>query len=93
AVREAVERYHGPLLPHSQAPGVVRERDSLETWIREAVMTSGDNDTLWAWLQSSSGREDLLAWKRLLTELPFRDPRRSLAATEVRRLRAAYALG
>lgn len=93
AVREAVERYHGPLLPHSQAPGVVRERDSLETWMREAVMTSGDNDTLWAWLQSSSGREDLPAWKRLLTELPFRDPRRSLAATEVRRLRAAYALG
>lgn len=92
AVREAVERYEGPLLPHSEAPGVVRERDSLEAWLREAVMTADAVDTLWAWLQSASGGEDLSAWKRLLAQLHFHDPRRSLAATEIRRLRAAYAV-
>ena len=92
AVREAVERYRGRLLPHSEAPGVVRERDSLEAWLRQAVMTADEDDTLWAWVQSESGREDLGAWKRLLAHLHFRDPRRSLAATEIRRLRAACAV-
>jgi hypothetical protein len=93
AVREAVEVYHGPLLPHSEAPGVVRERDSLEAWLRQAVMTADDHETLWAWVQSASGREDLGAWKRLLAQLHFLDPRRSLAAAEVRRLRKAFAVG
>jgi hypothetical protein len=93
AVREAVELYDGPLLPHSEAPGVVRERDSLEAWVRQAVMTADDHETLWAWVQSASGREDLGAWKRLLTQLQYLDPRRSLAVAEVRRLRKAYAVG
>ena len=71
---------------------MVRERDSLDAWLRQAVMTADDNDTLWAWVQSASGREDLGAWKRLLAQLHFHDPRRSLAATEIRRLRAAHAV-
>jgi hypothetical protein len=93
AVREAVELYGGPLLPHSEAPGVVRERETLETWLRQAAMTADEAETLWAWVQSASGREDLGAWKRLLAQLQFLDPRRSLAAAEVRRLRKAYAVG
>jgi hypothetical protein len=90
AIREAVESYNGQLLPHSQAPGVVRERDSLDAWLRHAVMTNDEPDTLWAWLQSAWGREDLSAWKRLLGQLHFHDPRRSLAAAQIRRLRAAF---
>jgi hypothetical protein len=93
AVREAVELYHGPLLPHSEAPGVVRERDSLEAWLRQAVMSVDEHETLWAWVQSASGREDLGAWKRLLAQVHFLDPRRSFAAAEVRRLREARAVG
>jgi hypothetical protein len=92
AVREAVELYEGPLLPHSEAPGVVRERDALEAWLRQAVMTADDDDALWAWVQSASGREDLGAWKRLLTQLHFLDPRRNLAVAEVRRLRHVYSV-
>lgn len=92
AVTEAVERYEGPLLPHSEAPGVVRERDALDGWLRQAVMTSGDDEALWAWVQSTSGREDLAAWKRLLAHLQFHDPRRSLAAARVSSLRAACAV-
>jgi GAF domain len=93
AVREAAERYEGPLLPRSEAPGVVRERDALDAWLRQAVMTADDTDALWAWVQSPSGRDDLAAWKRMLTHLGFRDPRRSLAATEAHRLRQAYGVG
>ena len=91
AVREAAEHYAGALLPRSEAPGVVRARDELETWLRQAVMTSDDEDALWAWLQSPSGRDDLWAWKRLLSGLEFLDPRRSLAAAQIRSLRDSLA--
>jgi GAF domain len=93
AIREAVEHYEGPLLPHSEAPGVVRERDALDRWVRQAVMTADDDEALWAWVQSASGGEDLPAWSRLLVHLDFRDPRRSLAAARVSSLRAARTVG
>ena len=89
AVREAAEAYAGPLLPGSQAPGVARERDHLDAWLRQAVLTADDPDALWAWVHTPSGDEDLGAWKRLLAQLPYRDPRRSLCAARVTELRAA----
>jgi hypothetical protein len=89
AVREAAEEYAGPLLPGSEAPGVARERDHLDAWLRQAVMTADDPDALWAWVHSPSGEEDLGAWKRLLAQLSYRDPRRSLCAARVTELRAA----
>jgi GAF domain len=92
-VTRAAEEYQGPLLPHSEAPGVVRERDSLERWIRHAVMTADDREALWAWLQTPAGRDDLPAWKALLPHLDFRDPRRSRAAARVAHLRNALATG
>jgi DNA-binding transcriptional ArsR family regulator len=91
AVREGARGYDGPLLARSEAPGVVRERDALESWMRQAVMTSDDPEALWAWTQSASGTDDLAAWKRLLANLDYSDPRRSLAASRVHTLRAAYA--
>jgi hypothetical protein len=93
AVQDAAELYAGSLLPQSDAPGIERERDSLEGWIRHAVMTGDDRDALWAWLQTPSGRDDPGGWKHVLSALDFRDPRRSQAAAEVGRLRAAAAAG
>jgi len=89
-IRNAVERYEGPMLPH-EAPGIVRDREELEAWVRQAVMSADDREALWAWVQCPSGRDDLPAWKRLLAQLDFRDARRSLAAVQVQSLRAAYA--
>jgi hypothetical protein len=86
AVREAAEAYSGPLLPASDAPGVLRLRDELDGWLRHAVMTGGDREALWAWTQSA-GREDQAAWKLALMQLDFRDPRRSQAAAQLGRLR------
>ena len=83
-VREAAARYAGPLLPAFDArPGVVREREALERWMRQSVMSAGDQDALWAWLQTPTGAGDLPAWQRLLANLPFADPRRSLAASRL----------
>ena len=81
------------LLPGSQAPGVVRERERLDSWLRHAVVSADDPDALWAWLHTPSGADDLPAWRRLLGLLEFRDARRSLAATRVAHLRALYAVG
>lgn len=92
-VREAAARYPGPLLPRSRAPGVVSEREALERWMRQSVMSCGDREAVWAWLQCSSGSHDLAAWQRLLANLPFADPRRSLAASRVAQLRDAGGSG
>jgi hypothetical protein len=90
AVRDAAQAYPGPLLPGSAAPFIERARDELEGWMRQAVVTSEDADALWAWVRSSSGTSDLLAWQRLLAELKYTDPRRSLAVARIRALRAEF---
>lgn len=87
AVREAAEHYTGPLLPLSDAPGVVRMRNELDGWLRHAVMSGGDREALWAWVQSPAGSDDLGAWKHALARLDFHDPRRSQAAAQLGRLR------
>jgi hypothetical protein len=90
SVREAAECYTGPLLPRSEAPGVAREREALDAWMRQAVMTADDPEALWAWVQCASGGDDLPAWRRLLANLDYSDPRRSLAAARVGALRTAF---
>ncbi|HEV7885054.1 MAG TPA: GAF domain-containing protein [Solirubrobacteraceae bacterium] len=92
AVCEAAEAYPGPLLPGSVAPGIERARDELEGWVRHAVITSDDADALSAWVRSSSGASDLLAWQRLLAALPYTDPRRSRAVARTRVLRRELGL-
>ena len=92
AVREAAAHYPGPLLPWSEAPGIVRERERLDAWLRHSVLTAGDDEALWGWLQSAGGRTDLQAWKRLLAHLPFEDPRRSHCVARVGELRRDAAL-
>jgi hypothetical protein len=90
-VREAAEAYAGPLLPGSEAPGIVAAREHLDGWLRQAVMTADDPEALWAWVGTDGGNDDLPAWKRLLASLEFRDPRRSLAAARVGELRRSFA--
>jgi hypothetical protein len=92
AVAEAAEAYPGPLLPGSTAPCIERARDELEGWMRQAVITSDDVDALWAWVRSSSGDSDLLAWQRLLAALDYTDPRRSRAVARTRALRVQFGI-
>jgi hypothetical protein len=86
--RRAAERYPGPLLPRSEAPGVVELREELDAWVRRAVIATEDREALWAWLESSSGRDDRPGLKRFLADLPFDDPRRALAASRLAQVRA-----
>ena len=88
-VREAAHRYPAALLPASEAPGVADAREELDAWVRSAILTSGDQEALWAWLASASGCDDALAWRRFLAGLEFRDPRRPLAVSRLAQLRRA----
>ena len=87
AVGAALDAYPGPLLPASEAPGIRRERDELEGWLRTAVLGSDDPELLWRWATSPSGEDDLLTWQRALGALAFEDPRHARAAAHVRALR------
>jgi hypothetical protein len=86
--RRAAEHYPGPLLPRSEAPGVVELREELDAWVRRAVLATEDREALWIWLESASGRDDRPSLKRFLADLPFDDPRRALAASRLARVRA-----
>jgi hypothetical protein len=90
--RRAAERYTGPLLPRSEAPGVVELREELDAWVRRAAIASGDREALWAWLDTSSGRDDRPALTSFLADLPFADPRRALAASRLAQVRARFSV-
>lgn len=87
AVSDAAALYAGPLLPDSSAPGIARAREELDGWLRQAVITSEDVEALWSWVRSPSGEEDLVAWLRLLSALPYTDARRGLAVARTAALR------
>jgi hypothetical protein len=90
--RRAAERYRGPVLPRSEAPGVVELREELDAWVRRAVIATEDREAMWAWLDSSSGRDDGPSLRRFLADLPFDDPRRALAASRLGQLRATLSV-
>jgi hypothetical protein len=90
-VADAAALYRGPLLPRSDAPGVIDLRDELDGWTRRAALDADDGDALWTWVNTPSGQDDIQAWKRLLTNIPHHDGRRALAAARLERLRPLFA--
>jgi hypothetical protein len=49
-IRELLDRYPGPLLPGSRAPGIVARRASLHDRVRARVLAAADPDALRRWL-------------------------------------------
>jgi hypothetical protein len=88
----ALRRYVGPLLPQSDAPGVVAARNRLENRIRAAVLQTHDVDLVVAWTRSYAGVNDLGAWEHQLALLSPTSPLWPAAQAEVRRLRTDYGL-
>jgi hypothetical protein len=85
-VRDAVRAYRGPLLPQSDAPGVVARRDRIERELRAAVLASQEADLMAVWTRSRWGAEDLQMWQRQIAVMPPSSPLRPLAVAEARRL-------
>jgi hypothetical protein len=83
-VREALTLYRGPLLPASDAEGVVETRHMLEASLRQAVLASGDVEALMD-LANRLG-DDLEVWEAALRAMPDTDPRYPLAQARAEHL-------
>jgi hypothetical protein len=88
----ALAAYRGPLLPGSDAPGVVRLRRRVESELRAGLLAAGDAGLLEAWTRAPWGFDDLPAWQALAATQPAGSPRGRLAAERVRELDAEYGL-
>ncbi|MEU4219795.1 GAF domain-containing protein [Actinoplanes sp. NPDC026623] len=91
-VAEALAAYAGPLLPSSDAPGVVRLRRLIDSRLRAAVLTGGDPRLIQTWVGAPWGAEDLEMWEAYATALPPGSPARPLAMKRVALLAAEYGL-
>jgi hypothetical protein len=69
-VRSAVERYAGPLLPTSEAPGIVELRDSLHARMRAAVVAERDPELLLRFADTDHGRFDWELWHEAARSFP-----------------------
>ncbi|WP_042410726.1 helix-turn-helix domain-containing protein [Streptacidiphilus carbonis] len=87
----AVAGYPGPLLPSSEAPGVVAQRRWLDTQLRASVLADGDPGTIRAWADGS-GFNDLQVWERLAAVARRGSPQRAVALARARELREEYGL-
>jgi hypothetical protein len=86
----ALKLYPGPLLPHSEAPEVVRLRADLHGWLRALVLADGGQELAVNWTQSRWGADDLEMWHRQCALLPSRSPLRPRAEAMVERLDAEH---
>lgn len=76
----------GPLLPESEAPGVVKIRTQLDIALREAVLSDANPDQLWTFLSRPEAAEDEQLWRLALQVLPADSPRRALAVATLEQL-------
>jgi hypothetical protein len=81
-----VRAYRGPLLPQSDAPGVVGRRELIERQRRAAILASGEPDLMAVWTRSRWGADDLEMWQRQIAAMSLASPLRPLAIAEARRL-------
>ena len=88
---EALRQYRGPLLPRSEAPGVVELRGDLDRALRAAILASGQPEFLIRWTRSRWGADDLEMWQRLCAVLPRSSPLRPFAAATAAKLDADLA--
>ncbi|MFI6097669.1 GAF domain-containing protein [Lentzea sp. NPDC051213] len=82
----AASRYRGSLLPRSEAPVVLAEREDLASGVRRAVLARGDANALWTFTQTDSGEHDWAVLEQLVRLLPATDVRLAIANARMRRL-------
>lgn len=85
----ALARYPGPVLPRSQVPAVAEARERLDHRVRAQVLHRGDAGLLARWIETPSGRDDLIACRALARVLAPDDARRPAALSRLRRLAGA----
>ncbi|SDX81430.1 GAF domain-containing protein [Amycolatopsis xylanica] len=84
---DAAKTFRGPLLPESEAPAVLEERESLTASVRRVALTGRNPESLWSFWETSCGVDDLEIVDALCDLLPDDDPRRAVVLTHRARLR------
>ncbi|MCW2132705.1 hypothetical protein B0G38_001870 [Arthrobacter sp. VKM Ac-2550] len=86
AHRLALEIYRGPVLPHSEAPGVVKLRRRVSTLLREALLTDGSAEALLQYAELPEASDDVAVRMAALKRLPPRSPKRAAVVADLERL-------
>lgn len=86
AHRVALAAYPGPVLPDSDAPGVVEVRESVRSTLREALIAEAGIDVLLAYSDAVDGRDDEEVLRLCLSMLPPRSPKRAGLVARIERL-------
>lgn len=84
--REALTAYTGPVLPRSEAPGVVDIRLEVSGALRESMLSDAEPDTLVDYLELPEASADIEGLRTALQILPARSPRRSVVVARLQRL-------
>lgn len=84
----AVSAYRGPVLPDSQAPGVIQIRDQLHTRMRNSILARGDSDLLLRFADTAHGRDDLQLWEAAEALMSPHSPRSETVSARVSKLRS-----
>lgn len=82
----ALRHYSGPLLPYSDAPGIVSLREGLHGQLRAAVLASRRAELLAAWTRASWGTNDYRAWQVQGEVLPASSPLLPMVRSQIARL-------
>nr|WP_245958623.1 GAF domain-containing protein [Microbacterium bovistercoris] len=86
AHRVALSAYRGPVLPDSDAPGVVDLREGLRGTLRETMLSEASIDVLLAFADIPEGAEDAEVLRLGLEMLPARSPRRAGLVSRLEKL-------
>ncbi|NEE00519.1 helix-turn-helix domain-containing protein [Phytoactinopolyspora halotolerans] len=76
AHRRAVDLYRAPVLPRSDAPGVITYRRQLHSWLRTSLLRHARADVLLRFARSPAGQDDAELWQACLARLPYGSRRR-----------------
>lgn len=82
----ALALYGGPLLPGSEAPGVVELREELWSLLKAALQVQGQPEQFF---ELALQEDDPELWEMALAGLPATDPRRALLEARLRRFWAS----
>lgn len=86
--RRALDAYPGPVLPRSEAPGIVDLRREVSGVLREAMLNDAPPDALVDYLDLQEAADDVEGLHTALQILPARSPRRSVVVSRLQRLEA-----
>ncbi|MBW8172349.1 transcriptional regulator [Ornithinimicrobium sp. Arc0846-15] len=85
-IASALQKYRGPVLPHSEAPGVMRYRSQVEADVRRGVLASERADLMAVWTRTSWGGDDYEVWAAQQRIMPASSPLQPLVRSQLARL-------